>query len=72
MKVLYVEGGVGKDKKKESEGEVMVYDESKIATESRQDKTFVIAKTISNLKEAVSEEIMFKLEEEGLVKVECV
>ena len=50
----------------------MVYDESKIATESRQDKTFVIAKTISHLKEAVSEEIMFKLEEEGLVKVECV
>ena len=55
VRVLYVEEGAGKDEKKELEGKVMVYDESKIGTDSSQDKTLDIAENISNLKQTVSD-----------------
>jgi hypothetical protein len=54
VKVLYVEEGAEKDEKKELEGEVKVYDESKISTESSQYKKLDIVENISNLKQAVS------------------
>jgi hypothetical protein len=55
VKALYVEEGTEKDEKKELEGEVKVYDESKSSAESSQDKTLDIAENISNLKQAVSD-----------------
>ena len=55
VKVFYVEAVADKDAKKELKGEVEVYDESEMATDSSQVKTLDIAKTISNLKQAVSD-----------------